>query len=335
MVSNLKILFLTDGSLKIGMGHIYRSLNLANELQKNNKIIFVTREKLSAKIFKKKYKTFFVNKNDITKEKNIISKFDPDLIIIDKLKERNSTISNIRSICNNLLFIDYTKKNIENTFYGITMLYPITGFSSEKYLTLKYSILNKKFSENRVSKIKPIVKKIIILQGGSDTYCFTPKIIDSFNSIPEKFDIAVVVGKSFKCWEKLEKSIKNSKQKISLLNDVPSLAPILKNYDLAITAGGMTLLELACVGVPSLVVCGEKFEIETANLLQKNNFGINLGFGKNLSKKKISRNIEFLKNNYTLRKKMNTHGQKLIDGKGVIRVKEFIYSHNFHKNSKF
>ena len=330
----MKILFLVDGSLKIGMGHIYRSLNLANELQKKNEIVFLTREKLSSKIFKKYYKTFFIDKNNITKEKNIIKLFFPDLVIIDKLKERKITISNIQSICKNILFIDYRKKNISKNFHGITMLYPTSAFSSEKNSKMKYAIINKEFSKNRISKIKPIVKRIIILQGGSDTYCFTPKIIDSLNTIPQKFDVTVIVGKSFKCWEKLQKSIQNSEQNIRLLKNVPTLAPIVKNHDIAITAGGMTLLELACVGIPSLIVCGEKFEIETANLMQKNNFGINLGFGKNLKKRKISNNLQFLAENYALRKKMRISGQNLIDAKGVIRVKDFIYK-NFCNNSKF
>ena len=134
----MKILFLVDGSLKIGMGHIYRSLNLANELQKKNEIVFLTREKLSSKIFKKYYKTFFIDKNNITKEKNIIKLFFPDLVIIDKLKERKITISNIQSICKNILFIDYRKKNISKNFHGITMLYPTSAFSSEKNSKMKY-----------------------------------------------------------------------------------------------------------------------------------------------------------------------------------------------------
>ena len=95
---NLKILFLADGSQKIGMGHIYRSLNLANELKNKNKILFLTREKLSYKIFNKKYKTFFVKKEDRSKENFLIRKINPDLIIVDKLKERNRNRLKIRFI---------------------------------------------------------------------------------------------------------------------------------------------------------------------------------------------------------------------------------------------
>jgi len=331
----LKILFLSDGSQKIGMGHIYRSINLANELKSKNEISFLTREQLSYQIFKKKYKSFFVKKSDINREKAIIKKINPNLVIIDKLKERNSTISNIYRICRNILLIDYTKKNTCSDFYGITILYPFTGFSSQKKVDLKYAIINRNFFKNRISKINPIVKKIIVLQGGADTHCFTPKIIDSFNKVNLNFEITVVLGRSFNCWKKLNRSISNSKQKIKILSDLPTLSPILKKFDLAITAGGMTLLELAYVGVPSLIICGEKFEVETANLLEKNNFGKNLGFGKNLSTTKIAKNIELISQNLTQRKKMKLNGQKIIDGNGVIRVKDLIKSYNFKDDSKF
>ena len=320
----MKILFLVDGSLKIGMGHIYRSLNLANEIKEKNEIVFITREKLSFKNFKKYYKTFFVEKNNILKEKNIIEKINPDLIIIDKLKERNITINNIKKICENILLIDYTKKNIRNKFHGVTILYPETGFSSQNENNFKYTIINKEFSKNTTTKTEKIAKKIIVLQGGSDTYCFTPKIIDSFNLIKKDLEISVIIGESFNCWKKLEQSISNSNKKIKILHNVKNLSKILKKYDLAITAGGMTSLELACVGIPSIIICGEKFEIETAKLLEKNKCGINLGFGKNISSKQISEYVNNLILNFEQRKQMKKQGQKLIDGNGVIRMEKMI-----------
>ena len=67
------ILFLADGSSKIGMGHVYRSINLANELKNDYEIIFITREKISFKFFKKYFKCFFIDRKDITKEKKIFS----------------------------------------------------------------------------------------------------------------------------------------------------------------------------------------------------------------------------------------------------------------------
>ena len=95
-------------------------------------------------------------------------------------------------------------------------------------------------------------------------------------------------------------------------------------HDLAITAGGMTLLELSKTGIPSIVVCGEKLEEETAILMEKKGFGINLGFSKNISQDNLINKTQLLIDNYSLRKKMNNIGPKLIDGKGSSRVSKLI-----------
>ena len=319
------ILFLADGSSKIGMGHVYRSINLANELKNDYEIIFITREKISFKFFKKYFKCFFIDRKDITKEKKILEKIKPDLVIIDKLKERNITINNINRICSNILSIDYTKNNIQKIKHGITMLYPYSAFSSQN-TTLKYTIIDKKFRKNKISNLRKTVKKIIILQGGSDTYCFTPNIVKSFNSVPFDVQLTVITGPSFNCWKQLNDSINSSTKKIRVLHNVKNMPGILKNYDLAITAGGMTLLELACVGLPSLIICGERFEIETAKLLEKYGFGKNLGFGKNVSTKKLNSEISAIINDFNTRKSMKLCGQNLIDGNGVFRAKKLVQS---------
>ena len=319
------ILFLVDGSSKIGMGHVYRSINLANELKNDYEIIFITREKISFKFFKKYFKCFFIDRKDIIKEKKILEKIKPDLVIIDKLKERNITINNINRICSNILSIDYTKNNTQKIKHGITMLYPYSGFSSQN-TTLKYTIIDKKFRKNKISNLRKTVKKIIILQGGSDTYCFTPNIVKSFNSISFDVQLTVITGPSFNCWKQLNSSINNSTKKIRVLHNIKNMSTILKNYDLAITAGGMTLLELACIGLPSLIICGERFEIETAKLLEKHGFGKNLGFGKNVSTKKLNLEINTIINNFNKRKSMKLCGQTLIDGNGVFRAKKLVQS---------
>mgnify|MGYP004004219431 CR=1 FL=1 len=93
-----------------------------------------------------------------------------------------------------------------------------------------------------------------------------------------------------------------------------------KNYDLAFTAAGNTVLEVAYLGIPSIIVCAEKFENETAEFIEKIGFGINLGFGKNLPIEKITKTVKSLMNDYELRKTMNRVGKSLIDGNGTERI---------------
>ena len=62
------------------------------------------------------------------------------------------------------------------------------------------------------------------------------------------------------------------------------MIPLMRSADLAICSAGLTLFELACLGTPVVVICAEIFEEETAQYMEKNGFGINLGFGERVPK---------------------------------------------------
>ena len=54
--------------------------------------------------------------------------------------------------------------------------------------------------------------------------------------------------------------------------------------------------------------------------------GKNLGFGKNVSTKKLNSEISAIINDFNTRKSMKLCGQKLIDGNGVFRAKKLVQS---------
>lgn len=98
----------------------------------------------------------------------------------------------------------------------------------------------------------------------------------------------------------------------------------MSKQDLAITAAGNTLLELITIGIPSLVICGEKHELEIAKKLHKKKAAINLGFGKNISEKLIFEKTFNLINNYELRKNLHINSKREIDGKGLEKMIKII-----------
>lgn len=320
----MKIVFVADGNNKIGMGHVFRSLNLAKKLSNNGHIvIFLTSEQTSHKIISKTNTCIISTNFNNIKTKQYFKKFSPDLIILDKLKESKKNLLFLKSL-GPILAIDYCGKYQQLIKIGINILYPKSGFQKTLFSNFNYAILNKQFLKYRPKKIKEEVKSIIILQGGADTYCYTHKIIDSLNTVDFKFKIHVVIGPSFNCWTKLNKSINKSKKSIILYQNVEKMVSLMKKSDVAITAGGNTLLELAFLGIPSIIVCAEKFEVETASLMQKSGYGKNLGFGGDISNYHISSNLNKIINNFELRKKMNISGPKIIDGKGASRIIDII-----------
>jgi spore coat polysaccharide biosynthesis predicted glycosyltransferase SpsG len=326
MVNMLKIIIVTSGNHKIGMGHIFRCLNLAENLNKEkHEIIFLTNNKFSKNIISEKNNCKYYRKLNTKNMRNFLKTFTPEIIILDKLNETKSNIQFLQTFCP-IVAIDYTGKNKEKINYGINILYHKTGIKKNSISNFNYAVLNKNFLKKKKSSISKQVKSIIVLQGGSDTYCFTPKIVRALNKIDKDFKITIVLGPSFKCWSKLNNILNNSNKSIQVFHDTKNISMLMHHSDLAITAGGNTLLELAYLGIPSIVVCAEKFEIETAKLMQKKNFGINLGFGRNLSSSKIQSCLITMIDDYKLRKKMNKTGPLLVDGKGNQRILKYIES---------
>ena len=315
-----------DADNILGMGHFYRSLNLAKEMKKKKiKITFLTKSSIVTKLTPKNISVVKLPKDGHKDQKKIISKLNADIIIIDKLEESSSLIKLYKQYFKKILAIDYTGKNKEMINYGINMLYPKTGIKGENSFSgFKYSILNDAFIKTKKIPVSNKVKKIIVLQGGADTFCFTPKIIDSLNQIQEKLTITIILGPSFNCKKELDKIIKISKHNLKILQNVKNMSDIMKNQDIAITGGGMTLLELSHLGIPSIVICGAKFENETASLMQKEGFAINLGFKQKWSKSKLISTVRELIYDDNLRKNMKKKGRKLIDGKGSKRVLDLI-----------
>lgn len=321
-----KILFLTDGSTKIGMGHVFRSMNLASKLKQKYDVFFLTRELTSKKIISKKFRIKYISSLDYDAEKRYYDELKPQLVIIDKMNERKRTLDLLKKNSIITLAIDYTGNNKHLIDYAINILYQKTGKKSKNtFSSFKYAIINPNFKFCN-QKLRKQVKSVLVLQGGSDTHCFTPKILDSLKELKDISNINVILGPSFSCYKKLEKVVSNYPKKITILKYVKNMNNVYSKNDLAITAAGMTLLELACVGLPSVIVCAEKFEIETARMMQKKGFGVNLGYGINVSKSEIKKNVEHIMQNYSLRKKMSLNGPKIIDGNGIYRVVKLIDS---------
>jgi spore coat polysaccharide biosynthesis predicted glycosyltransferase SpsG len=319
-----QIIIKTDGNNTIGLGHVYRSLNLAKELKKNNiKVIFLTKSIILKKIIPKSFtvKNIRNKKNELQK---ILDNINPKIIVIDNLKENDNELK-ILGEKSKIIAIDYTGKNKKMIKFGINMLYQKSGIRGKNSFSgFDLTILSESIRNKNPIKISRKVKKILVMQGGSDTSCNIPKIIESLNEINEDIQIDVIVGASFECWKKLEKSINNSIHRVKLFYNSKNIGKIMIGNDMAITGGGMSSLELCYLGIPSIIICGESFENETASLLEKKGFGINLGYNKKISKEKIAVVSKELMMNYEQRGKMNKMGQKLIDGNGAKRVSSII-----------
>lgn len=313
------------------MGHIYRSITLAQEFKKfNTNVCFLigTDSPILSKL--QKYGKCYISNNLETKEIKIIQKLNPDLIIIDLLKKffpfSKNYFKKINSI-GKLITIDFTGKENKYSDLAINYLFKPKVYSAKNnYFDLKYAIIRKQFlTFKKKFHIRKNVKSILILQGGADTHGFSLKIIKALSEIDKNISITLVAGPGFVEWEKLSKTKKYFKN-LKILHNVSNMPNEMIKHDLAISAAGNSLLELLFLGIPTIIVCAERHEVDFAKYIHSQELALYLGFGSDLSQKKI---LTFTKRtvlNYNLRKKLHHNSRKVIDIKGISRVTALIFN---------
>ena len=161
----MKIVFITNGGLKMGMGHVYRSLALAEEIRNIAEIYFLTK---STDIVISKISSYGYTVSKLKNNKEIIFKIKeikPDVVVIDKLNvELNFTkvLKEKLNIKKLILFDNLSQANI----YADVVVNAIIGsnFENRKYIdkitnTLyfygpRYLILRKVFYKYKNKKKK-------------------------------------------------------------------------------------------------------------------------------------------------------------------------------------
>lgn len=315
------IVFRTKGNHKQGMGDVMGSLALADAFSGHD-ILFIVDDDSEAVecVLKHNYKVKAVK--TLEEELLYLESFKPDAIIVNQLNNPKEFLQELKKRTDLLVTIDDVGKGASVADLRFNPEYYVpNSYYGPEFVPLREEFQN---INKKEKTIKKEVKNILVTLGGSDTYGFTPKVVRGLSNILDDIDITIIIGSTFRHNTQLNEVINNSKRPFRVLKNIDNMAEMMFNSDIGITGGGLTLFEMACVGTPTIVVCGELFEEETANMMQERGFSINLGFGKKLDEKTIFDTVDSLMEDYYRRLQMSKRGKKLVNGRGTERIAEII-----------
>ena len=331
-----------DANDTIALGHLMRCIAISEQLRRlGEDVIFITADNFSEDLLKKyNYKHIVLNCNWKEKDNELES-------LISCLKENNITTLLIDSYEITYKYLVELKKNTKiiyiddlNMFdYNVDMIINYTR-NVDKSLYINYikknikCLLGAKYIPLRVefqnnnNYIKEHISNLLITTGGTDnynmSYTIAKKILedDKFNNIK----IHIVVGKFFKKIKLLYELQKNYTNLI-LHKNVKNMASIMNLCDLAISAGGTTLSELCSCGIPTICFSISDNQTESVDAWGKDNFMISVGdVRENIEQciNVIIDKLEYLKENYDIRKKYSDSCKAIVDGRGALRIAEEI-----------
>ena len=178
------------------------------------------------------------------------------------------------------------------------------------------------------------VRRVVVTLGGADPAGLAPKAMHALRQALESrvaaaaFDdprALVLIGAASDRCEEVELAVRGAETSFSIKESVPSLLPLLRDADLGIVAGGLTMHEALAVGLPCIALCQPvRHQAELAQRFADAGVMINLGPGAALTAGQIAEAILSLAADLNLRRRIAAGGPQLVDGQGGQRTANII-----------
>ena len=295
-----KILFVVIGNDIVGLGHVYNTLLLANDILEHELLFLVDKDSKLAfdKINSKNYNVL------IQRDKNIIEdikKINPDIVINDILDTKEEYIKELKNLKYKVINFEDLGRGAKYADLVINAIYPEKEKLQRHYFGADYFLLRDEFIYSPFKELKKEVKEILVTFGGVDPNNYTKKVLESIYSycIENNIKINVITGFGYNKFSSL-----GNFEKINILKNVSNISDYMLNADIIFTSAGRTIYEVASLAVPAIVLAQNERELTHFFASEENGF-LNLGLGYDVSNKKILKNFKNLVENYELRKKMH------------------------------
>lgn len=311
-----KFTFVTDGNHQLGMGHVFRTLNLAREIRRESpeaEFSFALPEGSPARpILEKAIAARFSVRPEILAS---------DVLIVDELSQSPVWLETLKKSTGHLVLFDDTGAGHWHSHLAVNGLYecltPRTAESQTESLAgPDYLVLNPRVRALRRQRAETPAhpeRRIFLSQGGADTYGVVPQIVSALAAwfgADKRRELHIHVGPAFSHRAELETALANFPGKAKVQAEISDLLGLAAQMDTAICAGGMMAFELVAMGLPVIGVTQEKKEIESLNYLGNAGAILNLGEFKDGA---IREMIRALDGN-------SIPTSDVIDGRGASRV---------------
>ena len=323
-----KILIRLDGNQIIGMGHVYRGLQIAESFIEHN-LTFVLNESSHVGIEKIKHSNFqYKLISDDKHFLKLIGEEKPDIVITDILDTSKEYIDSIKAYGPRVVSFEDCGSGTESADAVINALY-----DGEQNIQLKgnifwgsdYYIIRNDFLNYSAKLFSQEVKEILVVFGGVDPANLTLKTINALNGVENigQYHVTLILGMGYSYKDEIKDAIKKLNLNCEVLTDIKSMAEYMKKADLAISSQGRTMLELASMGVPTILMAQNSRELSHEFGEIKNGF-LNLGLGSEVTCETLGSTIKWLIDCPQIRKSMHDQMLKKDLRHGMNHVKRII-----------
>jgi UDP-2,4-diacetamido-2,4,6-trideoxy-beta-L-altropyranose hydrolase len=332
------IAFRTTAGKKIGFGHLRRCLTLAGELRRAGGAAGAIH--------------FWVDGNPAAVEVAVAAGFearliagpDPDVtaawldagevgtLVVDSYAVMPASFSAWRRCVRSLVVLDDLADRqldvdvvVNGSPYAAELNYR-TGPDAVRLLGPRYALLRPWFRDRPRRRVAARVTRVLVTLGGADPESSTMAVVEAVQRALPEAALDVVIGPLFGPVPELDRRAAGDPPRLRLHRALDDLSTLMAAADLAISAGGQTLYELAAAGVPTVALClADNQEPNVAALA-----GVSLLSAGRVHEEaagrfnRVEEGCRRLAADPGLRERMSDAGRALIDGQGAARVADVI-----------
>ncbi len=331
------ILIRVDSSPAIGAGHVARCRSLAQGfVDRGGKVTFVMASALpgTAELLAEdgiRLDTLAVDpgdREDVTQTASMARRHNAGLIVLDGPAFAGSYQDGLARAGFPLVMLDdngdlgpYRVAAIVNqNIHAAKTLYPrhVDALYGSRFVMLRREFRNR---AQTPAPVRETAERVLVTLGGTDPAGATPFVIQAFNQLPPgAFQVGVIVGSGNPHLDAINQAAKASPHRVAVRQSVADMSAAMASADLAVSAAGSTLWELAYMGVPTIALIVAEGQRPAAQAYAARGCGVTLDLLAEGAKTPLAEQIARLMGDAGLRQGYANRGRQLIDGMGVVRV---------------
>jgi spore coat polysaccharide biosynthesis predicted glycosyltransferase SpsG len=330
------ILLRCNGSEVLGLGHIMRSLALADTLRmRGDRVSFAIREgPLGVSLVEARgYPVIRMSEDPGTNDlMAVVRRASADAIMIDVRDE--TTPEEIRALrAADVVTAIVDDLSDRRLAADLVFLPPIpqvrslhwNGFTGQLHCGWEWVIVHPRFIGVPWRGSAPHEPpRVLVTGGGSDPAGITLRFLDAIAQMREEFRVVVVAGAGYRHHAELRARVEKLSRPVEVLNAVKDMAALMADCDLVWASFGTTAYEAAAVGLPQLFLCLSDDHAMSATAFVDEGLAVSLGVHDRPTTDAIASAASALLSDAPRRGAMATRARALVDGRGGQRIAQSI-----------
>jgi len=191
----------------------------------------------------------------------------------------------------------------------------------------RYVMLRPEFRNVPVRAPRPEMQNVLIAVGGADPRGLLSILLEAAGLLPEQCVVTAITAPMFAHPEVVAAAAARCARPVRLVRDPPSVRALMVEADLALSAGGQTMYELAAAGTPTVAVAAADNQIASVRAMADAGVVRAVSGADDASlRAQVGDVLVELLPRPDLRAAMAAAGRRLVDGCGAERVAEVLIS---------